>query len=93
MTKLHTLLLAAAIASSVAAPAMATQQSPQPLAMSTSLMAIGNPHSAADAPAAADAADVAARIEEQRRVDMADWQALLGNQQPSPAMGVGGHSR
>lgn len=91
MTKLHTLLLSAAIAGSVAAPAMATQQSPQPLAMSTSLMAIGNPHPAADAPAA-DAAAVA-RIEEQRRVDMADWQALLGNQQPSPAMGVGGHAR
>lgn len=88
MTKLHTLILSAAVIVGVAVPAMATQQSPQPLAMSMSLMAIGSPHPAADAPAAN-----AARIEEQRRADMADWQALLGSQQPSPAMGVGGHAR
>jgi hypothetical protein len=88
MTKLQTLLLSAAAIAGVAAPTMATQQSPHPLTMNMSIMAIGNPHPTIDARSADSA-----RIEELRRVDVADWQTLLGNQQPFPAMGVGGHSR
>ncbi|WP_152426851.1 hypothetical protein [Paramagnetospirillum caucaseum] len=88
MSKLHTLLLSAVAVIGLAAPTMATQKSPQSLSVSTSTMAIGNPHPASEAHAANNA-----RIEERRRADVADWQTLLGSQQPFPAMGVGGHPR
>lgn len=88
MSKLHTMLLSAIALISVAAPTMAAQQSPQPLSMTMSVMAIGNPHSAPQAPTTNDA-----RIEERHRAEVADWQNLLGGHQPAPAMGVGGHPR
>ena len=88
MSKLHTLLLSAIVITGLAAPTMATQPSPQPLSAGTSIMAIGNPHPTTQAHAANSA-----RIEERRRAEVADWQSLLGSQQPFPAMGVGGHSR
>lgn len=86
MTKLTTVMIAAA--AMLALPAMATQTKSPAQPGSAAVMAVGNPHALSHSSTATDR-----RADERRRADLAEWQTLLGANQPYPAMGVGGHAR
>lgn len=95
MTKKITAILSAFALGALAVPALAAPHpapdSPKAADMA-GVMAVGNPHSIRQVASADETRLENMRIEERRRAELSEWEALFGRHL-FPAMGVGGHTR